>query len=344
MSPILAPPPTPVLPLSSPNLYPRSSSSSPTRCRKECLPRGDAGEQAGAGELSPRKSHLPFLDWRTLPHLASVSSRPIRGALFTQRWLSRWVRFKSLAGHVSHEIPCTMSPTPIGRAYHVVRGASHRNPLHLTSTLPPCPHNLPTQSEQARTTVSHFEDNNEVAHVAPGHMGPHVRWTLFAQNQNFNTPSIWWSLKIVVPMCSQYNIVPNASQLKSNNTTFKSKLSPGGCIKGIWKGCVPHTKQLFPRVSDSNRLRLCRIQIRVSNNTGTVEIGLADRKAFLGFLSSKLQVVFANRETNGLGTKSGTSCCLLIQCSLLYTFAWIPCPFLEESKENLCWPMEKNAK
>ena len=97
-----------------------------------------------------------------------------------------------------------------------------------------------------------------------------------------------------------------------------------------------HTEQLFPKVSDSNRLRLCRIQIRVSNNTGTVEIGLADRKAFLGFLSSKLQVVFANRETNGLGTKSGTSCCLIIQCSLLYTFAWVPCPFLEESKENFC--------
>ena len=30
----------------------------------------------------------------------------------------------------------------------------------------------------------------------------------------------------------------------------------------------------------------------------------------------------ANRETNGLGTKSGTSCCLIIQCSLLYTFAF----------------------
>ena len=118
----------------------------------------------------------------------------------------------------------------------------------------------------------------------------------------------------------------------------------GGCIKGIWKGCVPHTEQLFPRVSDSNRLRLCRIQIRVSNNTGTVEIGQADRKAFLGFLSSKLQVVFANRETNGLGTKSGTSCCLIIQCSLLYTFAWIPFPFLEESKENLCWPILTEKK
>ena len=125
-------------------------------------------------------------------------------------------------------------------------------------------------------------------------------------------------------------------KVKQYNFQIKAISRGGGGIKGICKGCVPHTEQLFPRVSDSNRLRLCRIQIRVSNNTGTVEIGLADRKAFLGFLSSKLQVVFANRETNGLGTKSGTSCCLIIQCSLLYTFARVPCPFLEESKENLC--------